>query len=68
MSVPAGTAHLGIMAETTTSVTTPDLRDAAVAAVMARHPHLTGEAFDRKVRRVETILRHSSDGPTWTGR
>ena len=44
-----------------------DLMDTAYAAVLARHPHLTGEALERKARRVAAILAHSQDGTTWTG-
>lgn len=43
-----------------------DVRDALTAAVLARHPHLTGEALEAKVRRAYAIARHASDGPTWT--
>lgn len=43
-----------------------DALDAAAAAVMRRHPDLTGEAFDRKVRLVAAIMAHVHDGPTWT--
>jgi hypothetical protein len=38
----------------------------AVGAVARRYPTLTGPAFERKVRRVAAILRHSQDGPSWT--
>lgn len=44
-----------------------DLMDTAYAAVLARHPHLTGDALDRKARRVAAILRHSQDATLWTG-
>ena len=47
---------------------TADQIDQAHAAVMARHPELTGEAFDRKVRRVLAIMAHVNDGPTWTAK
>lgn len=45
---------------------TTDTMDAAFAAVLARHPHLTGDALDRKVRRVAALLAHSQDGQRWT--
>jgi hypothetical protein len=43
-----------------------DVMDAAYAAVLRRHPELTGDALERKARRVAAILHHASDGPTWT--
>ena len=44
-----------------------DLMDTAYAAVLARHPHLTGDALHRKARRVAAILAHSQDATVWTG-
>lgn len=45
-----------------------DEMDAAYTAVLSRHPHLTGEALERKARRVAAIMRHANDGPRWTGK
>lgn len=46
---------------------TADEMDQAYAAVLRRHPHLTGPALDRKARRIAAVMRHSNDGPAWTG-
>ena len=45
---------------------TQDEMDQAYAAVLRRHPELTGEVLDRKARRVAAIMRHSQDGSRWT--
>lgn len=43
-----------------------DVLDEVVEAVSRRHPDLTGEAFNRKVRRVLAIQQHAQDGPAWS--
>lgn len=46
--------------------TPDDVSDAVTAAVLARHPHLTGDALARKVRLATALKRYTHDGPTWT--
>lgn len=48
---------------------TADQRDAEYSlrsAILARHPHLTGAALERKVRLLTSIHRHAHDPSAWT--
>lgn len=45
---------------------TADEMDAAIAAILKRHPDIDNERLMRKARRVCAIMRHSQDGTRWT--